>query len=85
VCSTYPFELSDQELEHALRQMLIDIPGFDRYDRLRAELKLTLILIGASERSRRDADRIGRRLFWIAVIALAVALISLFVSIILAV
>jgi hypothetical protein len=65
--------------------MLVHIPGFDRYDHLLPELKLTLMLIGASERSRRDADRIGRRLYWVAVIPLAVAVISLIVSIILAV
>jgi len=33
--------------------MLVHIPGFDRHDHLLPELKLTLILIGASERSRR--------------------------------
>jgi hypothetical protein len=77
----YPFALTDKELKHVLRVMVNEIPGFDRYDYLKPELKLTLILIGALEQSRRHADRLGQRLFWAAVMALVVAVISLAVRI----
>ena len=73
----YPFALKDQELEAVLRDMLTAIPGFDKYSALLPELKLTLIFIGAQERARREADRVGRRLFWITAGALAVAVVSL--------
>jgi hypothetical protein len=62
--------------------MINEIPGFSAYAGLLPELKLTLILIGAEERSRRNADRIGRRILWVAICALAVAIISLAVSLI---
>jgi hypothetical protein len=60
------------------------LPGFDQYRALLPELKLQLVLIGYQERSRRSADRFARRSLVVALIALAVAVISLGVSIILA-
>lgn len=80
----YPFELSDEKLDAVLRDMLAAIPGFDDYRRILPELKLSLILIGAQERSRRNSDRLGSRSLLVAVLAVAVALVSLIVSIILA-
>jgi hypothetical protein len=80
----YPFKLGDAELDAVLRDMLTAIPGFDEYRRLLPELKLQLVLIGYQERSRRSADRFARRSLIVALIALAVAVISLGVSIILA-
>jgi|KBSMisStaDraftv2_1062788.scaffolds.fasta_scaffold466541_2 hypothetical protein len=57
----YPFQLPDDKLEEALGEMLTEIPGFDEYRAILPELKLTLILIAALDRSRREADRLGRR------------------------
>jgi hypothetical protein len=81
----YPFQLPDDALKEVLGEMLTEIPGFDEYRALLPELKLTLILIGTLDRSRREADRLGRRSLWIAGAALAVGLVSLAVGIILSV
>jgi hypothetical protein len=41
---SFPFRLSDRELDAVLRDMMAALPGFDRYQALLPELKLTLIL-----------------------------------------
>lgn len=80
----YPFLLGDARLQAVLRDMIEAIPGFDNYSALLPELKLALILIGSQERSRREADRLGRRLLIVTALATGIAVISLFVSIVLA-
>jgi hypothetical protein len=80
----YPSELDDAKLDEVISGMLSAIPGFDRYNGILPELKLSLILIGAEERARRDADRVGKRLYYAALAAPVVALISLAVSLLLA-
>jgi hypothetical protein len=62
--------------------MLEAIPGFDRYDRLLPELKLTLVLIGTLERSRREAEQNAKMLVMGAAGALVVAIFSLIVSLV---
>jgi hypothetical protein len=76
VPSDYPFGLSDDRLDAVIGDMLSGIPGFDNYGRILPELKLTLILIGAQERSRRDADRIGELSLLVAGIVTVIAVVS---------
>ena len=74
--------ISDARLKAVLRDMIAAIPGFNVYYALLPELKQALILIGSQERSRREADRLGKRLLIATVLATVVAVISLIVSII---
>jgi hypothetical protein len=48
------------ELEQVVTEMLTEIPGFDEFRRLPPELKLTLDLDWHRDRSRREAERLGR-------------------------
>jgi hypothetical protein len=81
----YPFQLSDPQLEEALRGMLDPgcWPGFDDFSRLLPELKLALLAAGLQERARREMALSATRALRVAYCALAVSLATLVVSVVL--
>ena len=83
----FPFRLTNSELDQALREMgnVGAWPGYDDFDRLLPELKSALLMAGLTERQRRDAAASATQTLMVAKITLAVVIVTLVASIVLAV
>jgi hypothetical protein len=83
----FPFRLTDAELEQALGEMgnVGARPGYDDFDRLLPELKSALLVAGLTERQRRDLAASANQTITVARLTLAIAIVTLLASIILAV
>lgn len=83
----FPFRLTDAELDAALEEMG-DVgawPGYDNFILLLPELKSALLVAGLAERQRRDSAASATQTITVAKFTLAVAIVTLFASILLAV
>jgi hypothetical protein len=82
----FPFRLTDDELDAALHEMgnVGAWPGYDDFNRILPELKSALLSAGLAERQRRDLAASARHMLAVAKLTLAVVVVTLLTSIVLA-
>jgi hypothetical protein len=80
----FPFQLEDEQLDAAIREMLDpqNWPGFDDFAHLLPELKIALLAAGLQERQRREQAASAQRALLAAYAILAVSVVTLIVAVI---
>jgi hypothetical protein len=79
----FPFQLDDEQLDEAIREMLErdNWPGFDNFALLRPELKIALLDAGLREQQRREEAASAARVLQATYAILAVSIVTLVVAV----
>lgn len=80
----FPFQLDDEPLDRAIREMLEpeNWPGFDDFSALVPELKVALLAAGLREQQRRDQAVSNARALQATWAILAVSIVTLVVAVV---